>query len=211
MSSAVCSIPLISPIGVCSQLHVADQFPPPRLQYSTVSICMCVRVLVRLYMHISTEAGQTSHRHVTRSSISQRPEKKIKWRYINIKGNSISWVSTHFEKKKKKTLYGCSVCITDSCNYCEAPVLSYIVSPMWTWNCGLFFLAASSLRWCLCWTCAVYSAVKQSIQLYNWAKAENHKSSKHLWSEGLMHIVPALIHIQQTFHWTLASVEFLPG
>lgn len=75
MSSAVCSIPLISPIGVLSQLHVADQFPPPHLQYSTVSICMCVCVLVRVCVHVSAKAGQTSHRHVTLLSISQRPEK----------------------------------------------------------------------------------------------------------------------------------------
>lgn len=38
MSPAVCSIPLISPIGMPSPLHTADQLPPLYLQ----SVLMCV-------------------------------------------------------------------------------------------------------------------------------------------------------------------------
>lgn len=58
MSSTVCSIPLISPIGVPSPLHTTDQLP---LYISSLYLCACVWACV--FVCILAKAGQTSHGH----------------------------------------------------------------------------------------------------------------------------------------------------
>ncbi len=60
MSSAVCFIPLISPIGMPSPLHAADLLP---LYISSLHLCACARG--RVFVCIFAKARQTSHGHTS--------------------------------------------------------------------------------------------------------------------------------------------------